>query len=85
MPQSIGTNAITGTTFNTQIPLLSETADITAALRLYHFGDSSYNLANTDPANLVNPSIAYTLYDLQSDIATLSANVGIEFSEFAAI
>jgi hypothetical protein len=84
MPQSIGTNAITGTTFNTQIPLLSETADITAALRLYHFGDSSYNLANTDPANLVNPSIAYTLYDLQSDIATLSANVGIAYSEYAA-
>jgi hypothetical protein len=84
MPQSIGTNAITGTTFNTEIPLLSETADITAALRLYHFGDPSYNLANTDPANLVNPSIAYTLYDLQSDIATLSANVGIAYSEYAA-
>lgn len=84
MPQSIGTNAITGTTFNTKIPLLSETADITAALRLYHFGDPNYNLANTDPANLVNPSIAYTLYDLQSDIATLSANVGIAYSEYAA-
>lgn len=84
MPQSIGTNAITGTTFNTKIPLLSETADITAALRLYHFGDPSYNLANTDPANLVNPSIAYTLYDLQNDIATLSANVGIAYSEYTA-
>lgn len=84
MPQNVGTAAITGTTFNTLIPLLSETADITAALRLYHFGDPSYNLANTDPANLVNPSIAYTLYDLQSDIATLSANVGIAYSEYAA-
>lgn len=84
MPQSIGTNAITGTTFNTKIPTLSETADITAALRLYHFGDPNYNLANTDPANLVNPSIAYTLYDLQNDIATLSGSLGIAYSEYAA-
>jgi len=84
MPQNVGTSAITGTTFNTLIPTLSETADITVALRLYHFGDPNYNLANTDPANLVNPSIAYTLYDLQNDIATLSANVGIAYSEYAA-
>jgi hypothetical protein len=84
MPQNVGTAAITGTTFNTLIPLLSETADITAALRLYHFGDPSYNLANTDPANLVNPSIAYTLYDLQNDIATLSGSLGIAYSEYAA-
>jgi hypothetical protein len=84
MPQNVGTAAITGTTFNTLIPLLSETADITAALRLYHFGDPNYNLANTDPANLVNPSIAYTLYDLQNDIATLSGNLGIAYSEYAA-
>ena len=86
MPQNVGSAAITGTTFNTLIPLLSETADITEALRLYHFGASTtdYNIANTNPVNLPNPGIAYTLYDLQDQITTLSGNVGIAYSEYAA-
>lgn len=86
MPQNVGSAAITGTTFNTLIPTLSETADITEALRLYHFGASTndYNIANTNPVNLPNPGIAYTLYDLQDQITTLSGNVGISYSEFTA-
>jgi hypothetical protein len=86
MPQNVGSAAITGTTFNTLIPILSETADITEALRLYHFGASTtdYNIANTNPVNLPNPGIAYTLYDLQDQITTLSGNVGIAYSEYAA-
>lgn len=86
MPQNVGSAAITGTTFNTLIPLLSETADITEALRLYHFGASTadYNIANTNPANLPNPGIAYTLNSLQSQISTLSGSLGIAYSEFAA-
>ena len=86
MPQNVGSAAITGTTFNTLIPLLSETADITEALRLYHFGATTvdYNIANTNPANLPNPGIAYTLYDLQDQISTLSGSLGIAYSEFTA-
>ena len=86
MPQNVGSAAITGTTFNTLIPILSETADIAEALRLYHFGASTtdYNIANTNPVNLPNPGIAYTLYDLQDQITTLSGNVGIAYSEYAA-
>jgi hypothetical protein len=86
MPQNVGSAAITGTTFNTLIPLLSETADITEALRLYHFGATTadYNIANTNPANLPNPGIAYTLYDLQDQISTISGSLGIAYSEYAA-
>lgn len=86
MPQSVGTNPITGYgEFNTLIPLLSETADITTALRLYHFGSASYvatNLANTDPTQLPNPGIAYTLYNLQNQINTLTGSLGIPYGEF---
>lgn len=86
MPQNVGSAAITGTTFNTLIPLLSETADITEALRLYHFGATTadYNIANTNPALLPNPGIAYTLYDLQDQIDTISGSLGIAYSEFTA-
>ena len=86
MPQNVGSAAITGTTFNTLIPLLSETADITEALRLYHFGatTANYNIANTNPANLPNPGIAYTLNDLQTQISTISGSLGIAYSEFVA-
>lgn len=87
MPQSVGSNPITGYgQFNTLIPLLSETADITEALRLYHFGEptSSYDISNTNPANLPNPGIAYTLYDLQDQINTISGSLGIAYSEFTA-
>ena len=86
MPQNVGSAAITGTTFNTLIPLLSETADITEALRLYHFGATTadYNIANTNPAILPNPGIAYTLYDLQDQIDTISGSLGISYSEFTA-
>lgn len=88
MPQSVGTSPITGYgEFNTLIPLLSETADITTALRLYHFGSATYvanNLANTDPTQLPNPGIAYTLYNLQNQLNTISGSLGIPYGEFTA-
>jgi hypothetical protein len=52
----------------TKIPGYSDAADIQAALRLYHYGSYSYDPANTSAASLVNPSIAYTLNDLQDQI-----------------
>ena len=61
-----------GSLYNTQIPSYSENADVQAAFRLYHYGSTDYNTANTNTANLVNPSIAYTLNNLQTQINAIS-------------
>jgi len=57
-----------GNVYPTKVPGYDDAADIQAALRLYHYGSSSYDINNTDPATLVSPSIAYTLNDLQTQI-----------------
>ena len=57
----------------TQIPGYADNADIQAAFRLYHYGSTGYNTANTNTANLVNPSVAYTLNSLQTQITTLTS------------
>jgi hypothetical protein len=57
-----------GSLYSTKIPALANTADIQAAFRLYHYGSEDYDTANTDLAELVNPSIAHTLNDLQEQI-----------------
>jgi hypothetical protein len=56
--------------YNTQIPGYSDTADIQAALRLYHYG------SDTIPANsgeILASSIAGYLKSLQQDIDTVDA------------
>jgi len=55
----------------TAIPGYTDSADIQAALRAYHYGSYSYDPANTSAASLVSPSIAKTIYDIQTDITTL--------------
>jgi hypothetical protein len=55
----------------TAIPGYTDSADIQAALRAYHYGSYSYDPANTSTAALVSPSIAKTIYDIQTDITTL--------------
>jgi len=55
----------------TAIPGYADAADIQAALRAYHYGSYSYNPANTSPASLVTPSMAKTIYDIQTDITAL--------------
>lgn len=60
-----------GAIYPTQIPGYADNADIQAAFRLYHYGSEAYNTANANTANLVNPSIAYTLNDIQSQITGL--------------
>lgn len=55
----------------TAIPGYADAADIQAALRAYHYGSYAYSPANTSPANLVTPSMAKTIYDIQQDIVTL--------------
>ncbi len=60
-----------GTLYPTEIPGYADSADIKAAFRLYHYGSLDYDVENSDTANLVNPSMAYTLNDLQDQIDNL--------------
>jgi hypothetical protein len=60
-----------GALYSTKIPGYSDNADIQAAFKLYHYGSAEYNTANANTASLVNPSVAYTLNDLQSQITSL--------------
>jgi hypothetical protein len=60
-----------GTLYPTKIPGYADSADIQAAFRLYHYGSSSYDIENSNTASLVNPSIAYTLNNLQTQVTNL--------------
>jgi hypothetical protein len=60
-----------GTLIPTAIPGYTDSADIQAALRAYHYGSYSYDPANTSTASLVTPSMAKTIYDIQTDITSL--------------
>jgi len=86
-------NPITGLTnfnLNTQMPALTEPADIQEALRLYHYGAPSgtgvgqYDPTNTSPAALINPSIAHSLYSLQTQISSVSGSLGVQASVWSA-
>jgi hypothetical protein len=55
----------------TAIPGYTDSADIQAALRAYHYGSYAYDPANTSAASLVSPSIAKTIYDITTDITAL--------------
>jgi hypothetical protein len=59
----------------TAIPGYEDAADIQSALRAYHYGSYSYNPANTSTASLINPSIAYTITNLQSQITNLDLGI----------
>jgi hypothetical protein len=73
-----------GTLIPTKIPGLSDPADIQAAFRLYHYGDENYNSANSNAANLVSPSIAYTLNSLQTQITAIDLSTALLKTDFAA-
>lgn len=73
-----------GTLIQTKIPGLSDPADIQAAFRLYHYGDENYNSANSNAANLVSPSIAYTLNSLQTQITAIDLSTALLKTDFAA-
>jgi hypothetical protein len=60
-----------GALIPTAIPGYADAADIQAALRAYHYGSYAYSPANTSPSNLVSPSMAKTIYDIQQDIVDL--------------
>ena len=60
-----------GSIYPTLIPGYADNADIQAAFRLYHYGSTTYNTANTNTANLETNSIASALNSLQTQITTL--------------
>jgi hypothetical protein len=70
-----------GNLYETEVPALSDIADIQEALRIYHYGAPSgsgtgqYPITNSEPSNLVVPSIAYHLYNLQEQIDNFQAGV----------
>ena len=57
----------------TKIPALSDDANIQDALKAYHYGSYDFDTAETNTANLLNPSIAYTITNLQNQIDTKAA------------
>jgi hypothetical protein len=57
----------------TKIPSLSDDANIQDALKAYHYGSYDFDTAETNTANLLNPSIAYTINNLQTQITTKAA------------
>lgn len=67
-----------GALIPTVIPGYADAADIQAALRAYHYGSYSYNTANTSPASLISPSIAKTIYDIQTDLDQTVTLTGAE-------
>ena len=69
-----------GTIYPTKIPGYVDNADIQAAFKLYHYGSLDYNSSNSDVANLVNPSIAYTLNNLQTQVTDLDPSGSVSKS-----
>jgi len=57
-----------GSLWKTSIPELSDDADITEALRLYHYGSLTYDPTNTTTSNLETFSIAKYLQTLRDDL-----------------
>ena len=57
----------------TKIPSLVDDANIQDALKAYHYGSYDFDTAETNTANLLNPSIAYTITNLQTQITTKAA------------
>ncbi len=62
-----------GELFKTKIPGLDQDADIQEALRIYHYGapSSAFDINETNPENLPNPSIARKLYETDNQIQEL--------------
>jgi hypothetical protein len=73
-----------GNLIPTKIPGYADAADIQAALRLYHYGDYTYTSSNSNTANLVNPSIAYTINSLQTQISAIDLSTALLKTDFAA-
>jgi hypothetical protein len=73
-----------GTLVPTKIPGYADSADIQAALRAYHYGSYTFDINEDDPAELINPSIAYTINDLQEQLDNVDLSAAIQKSDLNA-
>jgi hypothetical protein len=68
----------------TKIPGYADAADIQAALRLYHYGSYTFDINEDDATQLVNPSIAYTINEIQEQIGNVDLSAAILKTDFNA-
>lgn len=68
----------------TKIPGYTDAADIQAALRAYHYGSYTFDTAETNKANLLSPSIAKTISDLQDSVTNIDISAAVAKSAFNA-
>ena len=73
-----------GSLVPTKVPGLGDAADIQAAFRAYHYGSYEYSTANTNTANLISPSIAYTLNDIDVRLDAIEGGGSLSASSFNA-
>jgi hypothetical protein len=73
-----------GFLYNTKIPGYTDSADIQAALRAYHYGSYDFDTASTNALALIEPSIAFTLNDLQNQIDNVDISAAVAKSTFTA-
>jgi hypothetical protein len=62
-----------GNLIPTKIPGYTDAADIQAALRAYHYGSYTFDVNETNKANLLSPSIAKTISDIQDSVTAVEA------------
>lgn len=63
-----------GALYNTKMPGYEDAADIQAALKLFLYGDTTYNTENLNPSLIPTPSLARHLQDLRDDVTVLEEN-----------
>ena len=73
-----------GVLIPTKIPGYADAADIQAALRAYHYGSYDFNVNETLKANLISPSIARTISDIQDSIAAVDITAAVRKVDFDA-
>lgn len=75
-----------GALYPTKIPGYEDPADIQAALRLFHYGSSSYDITNTDLTQLPPASLAAHLHGLREDITEIQTlGTGSEYLSVAPV
>lgn len=73
MAENIDGTTLGSGLYNTKIPAYEDPADIQAALKLYHYGDLSYDGSNQEPSNIPTVSIAGHLKKLQDNIDAIES------------
>jgi hypothetical protein len=62
-----------GNVYPTKVPGYEDAADIQAALRLYHYGSTDYDITNANTSSVLANSIVGHLNNLANTIATLDS------------